>query len=152
MKAKLLIVGIIAVIATSAAYVSFAYNQETKTAAGITGNDERPEPDTVSDPLCFEIDVSVKSSIYNEPIEVCYPLSDFGALGCTKPMMGHIHKHTNLFEREFDEFFMQELPGLPDGISKPGYEKCLDSVLEKRRLMAKHMEFESFSLVAGNKS
>ena len=106
---------------------------------------------TISDPICFEIDISAQKLSYNDPIDVCFPLSDFEALGCTKTMVNYIYKYTNLFEREFDEFFMQNLPGLPDGVTKEGYEKCLDTVSEKRRFMAQNMEFETFSLVQGTK-
>ncbi|MCA9827753.1 MAG: hypothetical protein KC444_05090 [Nitrosopumilus sp.] len=152
MKTKfLIIIGIVIAIAISIIYVSLAYNQEIKLATGMMINDEKPQPSTISNPMCFEIDTSAQKLPYNNPIEVCFPLSDFKALGCTEPMIEHIYKYTNLFERDFDEAFIQNLAGLSDDVSEEEYETCLDSILEKRRYMVQHMEFESFSLVQGTK-
>lgn len=149
MKTRLLIIiGIVSFVAIILTSISLVYNQEIKIATGMMQS-ERPESASLSDPVCFAIDMPVERPIDNETIEVCYPLSDFESLGCTKPMVRHIYKYTNLFEKEFDDFFMQNLPGLPDGMSEEEYGKCLDAASEKRRLMAKNMEFESFSIVQG---
>jgi glucose/arabinose dehydrogenase len=44
MKTRLVIIGIIVILAVSAIYVSFVYNQEIKLSLGMMQSDEKPEP------------------------------------------------------------------------------------------------------------
>ncbi len=48
MKTRLAIIGIIVILAVSAIYVSFVYNQEIKISSGMMQSDEKPEPQHIS--------------------------------------------------------------------------------------------------------
>ncbi len=49
MKTKsIIIIGIIVILAVSAIYVSFVYNQEIKLSSGMMQSDEKPEPQHIS--------------------------------------------------------------------------------------------------------
>jgi glucose/arabinose dehydrogenase len=48
MKTRLVIIGIIVILAVSAIYVSFVYNQEIKISTGMMQSDEKPEPQHIS--------------------------------------------------------------------------------------------------------
>src|SRR3989338_7324033 len=122
MKTRLLI--IIAIIAVSITSVSLVYNQEIKLATDMMISGEKPKLPHIPDPLCFVIDRATKGSGEAVTIDACFPLSDLETLECTKPMLEHIYKYTNLLDEEFDGNYYRDLIGLPEGISEEEYDKC----------------------------
>jgi len=153
MKTKtLIIIGIIAILAVSVTSISFVYNQEIKLATGMMTSDEKPEPAHIPDPICFVIGKATSGEKGGaESSEACFPLSDFENLGCDSLMLEYIYKYTNLLDEEFDGNYLRNLVGLPDGVSEAEYEKCANSIYEKRTSMLENMEFETFSIVEGTK-
>lgn len=148
----LLIIGIIAIIAVSITSISLVYNQEIKLATGMMTSDEKPEPKHIPVPICFVIDRTTSGEKGDAvTMDACFPLSDFENLGCDKEILEHIYKYTNLLDEEFDDNSFQNLVGLPEGVSEEEYEKCADTIYEKRKSMSENMEFESFSIIEGTK-
>ena len=149
MKTRFLI--IIAIIAVSITSVSLVYNQEIKLATDMMISGEKPKLSHIPDPLCFVIDRATEGSGRGVTMDACFPLSDFETLECTKPMLEHIYKYTNLLDEKFDGNYFRDLIGLPDGISEEEYDKCADAIYEKREYLSENMEFEPFSIVQGTK-
>ena len=107
---------------------------------------------TIPDSICFVMDrESSTPTLCADGNCACYPSSDFETLGCTKPILEHLDKHTNLLDENFNGNVYRNLIGLPEDISEEEYEKCFDAIFEKRKFMAQKMEFESFSIVQGTK-
>jgi len=63
-------------------------------------------------------------------------------LGCDKPILAHLTKHSNLLDEEFDGKYAIEDEGLPDGVSKEKFEECVDFILEKRTKSLENTEPE----------
>jgi len=85
----------------------------------------------VSDPVCFVTTATgEKSSAVLE--EKCYPLSDLASLGCDKPLLEHLYKYSNLFDKEFDGNYVIATIGLPEGMTWEKLQECVDVILEKR--------------------
>lgn len=106
---------------------------------------------SIPDPICIVLDQATGSSGGGITMDVCYPLSDFESLGCNRTMLEHIYKHTNLLDEYFDGTYFQDFVGLPYGVSEKEYEKCADSIFEKRKHISESRETESFSIVEGTK-
>ncbi|PIW35132.1 MAG: hypothetical protein COW26_05225, partial [Nitrosopumilales archaeon CG15_BIG_FIL_POST_REV_8_21_14_020_33_23] len=96
MKTRLLIT--IAIIAVSTVIISLVYNQEIKLATDMMISGEKPKLPHIPDPLCFVIDRATEGSGRGVTMDACFPLSDFETLECTKPMLEHIYKYTNLLD------------------------------------------------------
>ena len=104
----------------------------------------------IPDSVCFAMDSESSTPVSCADGNcTCYPLSNFETLGCTKPILEHLDRHTNLLDENFNGNVYRNLIGLPEDISEEKYDKCFDAIFEKRKFMVEKMEFESFSIVQG---
>ncbi|MEX0862665.1 hypothetical protein [Nitrosopumilus sp.] len=135
MKTKpVIIIGIIVIIAISTTYVSLAYNQEIKLATGMITSDENPQPQKIlPDPICFVVDRETSGETESGvTLDTCISLKQFEEMGCTKPMLEHLSRHSNILDFESDGGYYLDFIGLPDGMSKEKFEECWNVILEKR--------------------
>lgn len=94
---------------------------------------EQPQPRRIlPDPICFVITATSGETGSAVSLEQCFPLNDFEKLGCTKPMLEHTYKYTNLLDEQFDGTYIRNLVGLPDGTSEEEYDECTGSIFENR--------------------
>lgn len=150
MKKIFVIIPIVVILAISIALVTLLYNQEIKMATKMM-TDEKPEP-VLPDQICFTIGKTTsgeKGDVSSS--EACFPSSDFESLGCDRSVLEYIYRYTNLLDEKEPIVYLRNTVGLPEGVSEEEYEKCADSIYEKRKTMSKSMEFESFSIVEGTK-
>jgi len=151
MKRMFVIIPITALVIVSMTFF-LLYHQEIKLGLGMMTSDEKPEPAHIPDPICFVIGRATSGEQGGAMTQdTCFPLSDFESLGCDGLVLEYIYKNTNLLDEEFDGIHLRNLVGLPEGITEEEYEKCADSIYEKRKTMSEKMEFESFSIVEGTK-
>lgn len=54
---------------------------------------------------------------------------------CSKPVLDHLHKYSNLFDDDFDGTFTILDIGFPFGVTQWNLEECADLILEKRTSM-----------------
>jgi len=125
-----ILIGII--VAISITLISLEYNQETKSVMGIITSNEKPEPVHIPDPICFVIDRATGGSGGAVSMDRCFPLSEFENMGCTRPMLEHLYKYSNILDEEFDGLFYIEWVSLPDEVSEEQFEECVDIIHEKR--------------------
>jgi len=145
MKTRLLIIiGITITVAISITYVSLAYNQEIKLTTGMMTGDEKPQLLKLSDPICFVVDMSSTDNIGSGvTMDTCISLKQFEEMGCTKPMLEHLNKYSNLLDHESDGTWYLEFIGLPDGMSVEGFNKCVDVIKEVRPILNSKSQDES---------
>ena len=96
----------------------------------------------IPDSICFVMDgESSAPTSCTDGNCACYPLSDFETLGCTKSILEHLDRYTNLLDENFNGIVFHDSTGLPEDISEEEYDKCFDAIFEKRKFMAQKMEF-----------
>ncbi|KFM18400.1 peptidyl-arginine deiminase protein [Marine Group I thaumarchaeote SCGC AAA799-P11] len=137
-----IIIGIIAV-AISIPSISLAYNQEINLIMGMQ-TDDAPSVDKLelSDPICFVVDKSTSGEKGSAvTMDTCISLEAFEKMGCTKPMLEHLYKYSNLLDEESDGTWYLKFIGLPDGISQEKFDKCVDALLEKRPILNSGQSF-----------
>ena len=117
MKAKVLI--IIIVVIVSGIFISLAYNQEIKLISGIQ-TDTKPS------------DINSGRITGEDYCGDWCNQQEFEDLGCNQLLLAHINRDTNLLDENFDETYVHNFIGLPDGVSEEQFEKCVDIILEKR--------------------
>jgi hypothetical protein len=135
MKAMLVIIAGISVIVFLIGTIVYPYINET------TFDDDYPhdiktaldDTSSIPDPVCFVID-SATSGQTGSAVTMgsCYPLSVFEDMECTKPMLEHIYRYSNLLDDEFDGTYYLEWIGLPEGISPEKFDECFDNVSQFR--------------------
>ena len=104
---------------------------------------EQPQPQRIlPDPICFTITATSGETGSAVSLEQCFPLKKKKKLGCTKPMLEHIYKYSNLLDEQFDGKYIRNLVGLPDGVSEEKYDECTSSIFENR---IKSLENKGFS-------
>lgn len=133
----LVIIGIIIAITISGIFISLAYNQEIKLIMGMQ-TDDAPSVDKLelSDPICFVTDRTRSDNIGSGvTMDACFTLKQFEEMGCTKPILEHLYKYSNLLDEESDGTWYMESIGLPEGISQEKFDDCFDAVLEKRPIL-----------------
>jgi len=138
MKTRLLIIiGIIAVIAISITSISFAYNQEIKLIMGMQTDDTSSvDKLELPDPICFVIDRSTSGeSGSGVTMDTCITLEKFEEIGCTKPMLEHLLRYSNLLDEELDGLWSLNEVGLPDGMPSEDFDECVDAIVEKRPIL-----------------
>ena len=153
MKTRFFIIAGISVAVFLIGVIVYPYINET-TFEDYSSHDIKSALDisAIPDSVCFVMDreSSTPASCADGNC-ACYPLSDFETLGCTKPILEHLDRHTNLLDENFNGNVYRNLIGLPEDVSEEEYDKCFDTIFEKRKFMAQKMEFESFSIVQGTK-
>lgn len=104
---------------------------------------KQPQPQRIlPDPICFVVKSIPSDEISSgKTIDTCLTLDQFEDMGCTKPMLEHILRYSNLLDYEVDGHVYLDWAGLPDGISNEKFQECFDTVSEKRILI----EPEEFS-------
>lgn len=130
----MIIIGLIIAIVISGISVSLAYNQEIKLATGMITSDKKPQPQRIlSDPICFVVDRATSGETGSAvTMGTCFTLKQFEEIGCTKPMLEHLNKHSNILDFESDGAYYLDFIGLPDGMSQEKFEGCWDVFIEKR--------------------
>ena len=125
------------IIAVSIISISLAYNQEIKLATGIMISDEKPAPEIIlSDPICFVTDrTSLRNTEGGVTLDTCISLEKFEEMGCTKPMLEHILRYSNLLDYEADGHIYLDWAGLPEGVSQEKFDDCFDVISEKRPIL-----------------
>lgn len=149
MKKIFVIIPIIAVLIVSITTVSLLYNQEIMLATGMMTVVEEPESIHIPDPICFVGKATSGEKGDAMSSEACFPLSYFENLGCDRSVLEYIYKYTSLLDKEFDGIYLRNVVGLPEGVSEEEYEKCANSIHEKRKTMSENMGFDPFSIVEG---
>ncbi|WP_371503982.1 hypothetical protein [Nitrosopumilus adriaticus] len=140
----LIIIGITLAIVISITYVSLTYNQEIKLATGMMTSDEKPQPSKLSDPICFVVDKATSGETGSAvAMGACLTLKQFEEMGCTKPMLEHILRYSNLLDEEVDGPVYLEWAGLPKDVTQENFDKCFDSILEKRPMLNSKLQDES---------
>ena len=87
----------------------------------------------ISDPICFVTDRASSGEIGSAvTVDACFTLKQFEEMGCTKPMLEHLDKHSNVLDFESDGAYYLDFIGLPEGMSIEKFEECWDVILEKR--------------------
>lgn len=151
MKTRLLIITGVSVAVFLIGTIVYPYINEI-TFGDYSSHDIKSSLDvsTIPDSICFVMDrESSAPTSCTDGNCACYPLSDFETLGCTKPLLEHLDRYTNLLDENFNGIVYRDSIGLPEDISEEEYDKCFDAIFEKRKFMAQKMEFESFSIVQG---
>lgn len=133
----MIIIGLIIAIVISGISVSLAYNQEIKLATGMITSDEKPQPQGIlSDPICFVTDrASSGNTGSGVTMDTCITLEKFEEIGCTKPMLEHLYKYSNILDFESDGAYYLDWIGLPDGMSQEKFDECWDAISEKRPIL-----------------
>lgn len=92
--------------------------------------------DPISDPICFVVDrASSGETGSGVTMDTCLTLKQFEEMGCTKPMLEHILRYSNLLDEEIDGPIYLDWAGLPDGITQEKFQECFDAISEKRTLI-----------------
>ncbi|MCV0371930.1 MAG: hypothetical protein K5793_00015 [Nitrosarchaeum sp.] len=77
----------------------------------------------------------------------CIPLKTLEAIGCTKSILNHISRYTNLLDDDFDGTVYRDSIGLPDGVSDKEYDLCFNFLHEIRTKTFETKEPESFAVL-----
>lgn len=106
--------------------------------------------DLISDPICFVIDRTTSGETGSAvTLGTCIPLETFEEMGCTKPMLEHLLRYSNLLDEELDGMWYLNHVGLPDGIPLEDFDKCVDNIVEKRPMLNLENQDESNSCPDG---
>lgn len=127
MKTKaFIIISILAVVVFSSIFLILAYDQEIKVATGLIAKDDNSKSyRTIEDPLCF-------SMSNNTSAELCIPLNTLAEHGCSKPILEHLAKYSNLINYEWQEMFWRDWISLPKGISEKQFDECVEFLQNQR--------------------
>lgn len=96
----------------------------------------------ISDPICFVVDRS-SGKTSGVTMDRCVTLKQLDEMGCTKPMLEHLYRYSNLLDYEPDGIMYLEWAGLPYGISQEAFDKCVDVVLEMRPIFNSNNQLAS---------
>lgn len=98
----------------------------------------------ISDPICFATDRATSGETESTvTMDTCFTLKQFEEMGCTKPMLEHLNKHSNILDFESDGTYYLDFIGLPEGMSKEKFEECWDAIIEKRPMITSKSKDES---------
>ena len=90
----------------------------------------------ISDPICFVIDRATSGETGSAvTVDDCFTLKQFEGMGCTKPMLEHLNRHSNILDFVTDGTYHLDFIGLPEGMSIEKFEECWDVILEKRHMI-----------------
>lgn len=147
----LIIIGIVMASIVFGTYQSLMYNCGTMPVFMETPNkptlwkcldiwkhqSEQPSPQRIlSDPICFVADRTTSGEKGSAvTMDACISLEAFEEMGCTKSILEHILKHSNLLDYEGSEPYYLEWVGLPSEVSQEKFDECFDAILEKRPLL-----------------
>ncbi len=138
MKTRLIIIiGIVVALAIPITSISLTYNQEIKLIMGMKTDDTLSvDKLELSDPICFVTDRSSSDNIGSGvTLDTCITLEKFEEMGCTKPMLEHLLRYSNLLDEELHGSWYLDHIGLPDGMSIEDFDKCVDAIIEKRPIL-----------------
>lgn len=76
-------------------------------------------------------ETSPKPQIPNTPDPKLIDLSI--NLGCNEPAIDYLIDNSSLFDKEFDETYLINSIGLPDGLSQEELDKCVQIVVSIRK-------------------
>lgn len=144
MKSRVLI--IISIVVAVGVTVSLGANLMSETAKQRETelNQSHLAHDPITDPICLVTDKASSGETGSAvTMERCFTLSEFEEIGCTKPMLEHILRHSNLLDYEVDGFLYLDWAGLPSGVSQGEFEECYDAILEKRPILNSKNQDES---------
>ena len=102
----------------------------------IITSDKKPEPVHIPDPICFVVDRSTSGETGSAvTMDTCFTLNQFEEMGCTKPMLEHILRYSNLLDYEVNGLVYLDWAGLPNVISQEKFDECFDAISEKRPIL-----------------
>ena len=149
MKTRLIIIGLISIIVIFGISIFLVYNQELKLATGVMTSDEEPQLQRIlSDPICFIVDKTTGETGSAVTLDACFTLKQFEEIGCTKPMLEYLNKHSNILDFESDGAYYLDWAGLPDGMSQAKFDECWNVILEKRQFLNSSSESEQKTSVS----
>lgn len=90
----------------------------------------------ILDPICFIVDQTTSGETGSGvTLDTCITLEKFEEMGCTKPMLEHILRYSNLLDEEVDGPVYLDWAGLPDDISHEKFDECFDAIREIRTFL-----------------
>lgn len=102
---------------------------------------------TLEEQMCFTPPHTSGDKDRPVSTNTCIPLKTLEAIGCTKPILNHISRYTNLLDDNFDGTVYRNLIGLPDGVSEKEYDVCFNFLHEIRTKTFETKEPESFTVL-----
>ncbi|TAK15907.1 MAG: hypothetical protein EPO37_09425 [Nitrosarchaeum sp.] len=61
-----------------------------------------------------------------------YDQKELSSIGCDKPILEHLAKHSTLLDEEFNGTYMINAIGLPNGITQEKFDECVDAIYQFR--------------------
>ncbi|WP_371504265.1 hypothetical protein [Nitrosopumilus adriaticus] len=133
MKTRFLIIVAIVMVVGAAIALGANLMSENAKQREIKLNQSHLAYDPVPDPLCFVADRATSGETGSGvTMDACFTVKQFEEMGCTKPMLEHLNKHSNILDFESDGAYYLDFIGLPDGMSQEKFERCWDVLIKKR--------------------
>ncbi|WP_237089322.1 hypothetical protein [Nitrosopumilus adriaticus] len=131
----LIIIGIVMVVGAAIALGANIMSENAKQRE-IKLNQSHLAYDPVTDPICFVVDRATSGETGSAvTMGACISLKQFEEMGCTKPMLEHILRYSNLLDEEVDVHVYLDWAGLPNGVTQEKFDECFDAILEKRPIL-----------------
>ncbi len=76
-------------------------------------------------------EILIDSTILDEDKAGLTTEEELYSIECDKPIFDHLTKYSNLLDDDFDGNYVIEEIGLPEGVPKEKFDKCVDYLLQK---------------------
>ena len=110
--------------------ISFFYDENTKYLSATYDLNEQKVIDVKIGDMSTLDKKEPKQSLISR--NYWHDQKELDGLGCDKPLLEHLAKHSTLLDEEFDGTYLINAIGLPDGITQEKFDECVDAVYQSR--------------------